>query len=57
MIDGPTLLAEALDAGVAVDEVVAEPGGRRALLERAGGAGAVVRPVPATACSPGSSTP
>ncbi len=43
VIDGPILLADALDAGVTVDEVVAEPGCPPALLERAAGAGAVVR--------------
>jgi TrmH family RNA methyltransferase len=42
VIDGPTLLAEALDAGVRLDEVVAEPGCPQALLDRAGAAGAVV---------------
>jgi TrmH family RNA methyltransferase len=43
VIDGPTLLGEALDAGVAVDEVVAEPGCPPGVLERATAAGAVVR--------------
>jgi TrmH family RNA methyltransferase len=43
VVDGPTLLAEALDAGVAVDEVVAEPGCPAALLDRAAAAGATVR--------------
>lgn len=42
MVDGPVLLAEALDAGVAVDEVVAEPGAPADLLERAAAAGAAV---------------
>lgn len=42
VIDGPTLLAEALDAGVRIDEVVAEPGCPQALLDRAAAAGAVV---------------
>jgi TrmH family RNA methyltransferase len=42
VVDGPTLLAEALDAGVAVDEVVAEPGCPPAVLDRAAAAGAVV---------------
>lgn len=42
MIDGPILLAEALDAGVRLDEVVAEPGCPQALLDRAAAAGAVV---------------
>ena len=40
---GPTLLAEALDAGVVVDEVVAEPGCPEALLAEAAAAGATVR--------------
>ncbi len=43
VIDGPTLLAEALDAGVRIDEVVGEPGCPQALLDRAAAAGAVVR--------------
>lgn len=43
VIDGPTLLAEALDAGVRLDEVVAEPGCPQPLLDRAAAAGAVVR--------------
>jgi TrmH family RNA methyltransferase len=42
VVDGPTLLAEALDAGIAVDEVVAEPGCADALLARAAAAGASV---------------
>lgn len=45
VIDGPTLLADALDAGVRVDEVVAEPGCPPPLLARAADAGAVVRSV------------
>ncbi|HZA75839.1 MAG TPA: RNA methyltransferase [Acidimicrobiales bacterium] len=45
VVDGPTLLADALDAGVAVDEVVAEPGCPDDLLARAVAAGAVVRRV------------
>ena len=45
MIDGPTLLREALEAGVPVDEVVAEPGCPGELLARAAAAGAVVRSV------------
>lgn len=45
MIDGPTLLADALDAGVRVDEVVAEPGCPPSLLARAARSGAVVRSV------------
>ncbi len=43
VIDGPMLLAEALDAEVALDEVVAEPGCPDDLLERAAAAGATVR--------------
>jgi TrmH family RNA methyltransferase len=43
VIDGPTLLADALDAGVEVTDVVAEPGCPRAVVERAEAAGAVVR--------------
>jgi TrmH family RNA methyltransferase len=43
VIDGPTLLAEALEAGVAVDEVVAAPDCPDRLLDRAAAAGAVVR--------------
>ena len=43
VVDGPTLLAEALAAGVTVDEVVAEPGCPDDLLERAATAGATVR--------------
>ncbi len=42
MLDGPTLLAEALAAGVEVDEVVAEPGCPEALLVEAAAAGATV---------------
>ena len=42
MIDGPTLLAEALDAGLGLDEVLAESGAPRALLDRAEAAGATV---------------
>jgi TrmH family RNA methyltransferase len=44
VVDGPTLLDEALRAGVTVDEVVAEPGAPGDLLERARAAGAVVHP-------------
>jgi len=43
VIDGPTLLADALAAGVAIDEVVAEPGCPDDLLDRATAAGATVR--------------
>jgi TrmH family RNA methyltransferase len=42
VIDGPTLLAEALDAGVDVEVVVAEPGCPAGLLDRAAAAGAAV---------------
>jgi RNA methyltransferase, TrmH family len=45
VIDGPTLLRDALDAGVSVDEVVAEAGCSADLLERAAEAGATVRSV------------
>lgn len=43
VVDGPTLLGEALDAGVALAEVVAEPGCPDNLLARAAEAGATVR--------------
>jgi TrmH family RNA methyltransferase len=43
VIDGPTLLAEALDAGTPVDEVVAAPECPDDLLARAEAAGATVR--------------
>ena len=43
VLDGPTLLADALAAGVEVDEVVAEPGCPEALLADAAAAGATVR--------------
>lgn len=46
VLDGPTLLAEALAAGVVVEEVVAEPGCPEALLAEAASAGAVVRRAP-----------
>jgi TrmH family RNA methyltransferase len=42
VIDGPTLLAEALDARIRLDEVLAEPGAPRTLLDRAEAAGATV---------------
>jgi RNA methyltransferase, TrmH family len=45
VIDGPTLLRDALDAGVPVDEVVAEAGSPADLLKRAVDAGATVRSV------------
>lgn len=47
MIDGPLLVGEALDAGCALDVVVAEPGAPAGLLERAAAAGVPVRPVAA----------
>ena len=43
VIDGPTLLGEALDAGVDIDEVVATPACPESLLDRAAATGAVVR--------------
>jgi TrmH family RNA methyltransferase len=43
VIDGPTLLTDALDAGVEVTDVVAEPGCPPAVVERAEASGAVVR--------------
>jgi RNA methyltransferase, TrmH family len=45
VIDGPTLLGDALDAGVPVDEVVAEACCPAELLARAADGGAVVRSV------------
>jgi RNA methyltransferase, TrmH family len=45
VIDGPTLLADALDAGVPIDDVVAEPTCPEELLARAAADGAVVRSV------------
>jgi RNA methyltransferase, TrmH family len=45
VIDGPTLLDEALTAGVSVEEVVAEPACPEELLARAAAAGAVLRSV------------
>src|SRR4029453_10068318 len=42
VIDGPTLLAEALAAGVTVEAVVAEPACPAPLLDRAAAAGAAV---------------
>ena len=43
VLDGPTLLADALAAVVEFDEVVAEPGCPEALLADAAAAGATVR--------------
>jgi RNA methyltransferase, TrmH family len=45
VIEGPTLLGDALDAGVWVEEVVAESGCPEDLLARAAAAGTVVRSV------------
>jgi RNA methyltransferase, TrmH family len=45
VIDGPILLADALDAGVPIDDVVAEPSCSDELLTRAAAAGAEVRSV------------
>lgn len=42
MLEGPKLLAEALDAGIDVEQVVFGPGADRALLERARGVGVEV---------------
>lgn len=47
VIDGPTLLAEALDAGVAVVDVFAAPGAEGDLLARVEATGAAVHPVTA----------
>jgi TrmH family RNA methyltransferase len=43
VIDGPTLVAEALDAGVRLDELLAEPDAPRDLLDWAAAAGATVQ--------------
>ncbi len=45
VIDGPTLLGDAIDAGVPLEQVVAEPDCPADLLARAAAAGAVVRSV------------
>jgi RNA methyltransferase, TrmH family len=45
VIDGPTLLGDAIDAGVPLEEVVAGPGCPEDLLARAAAGGAVVRSV------------
>jgi len=45
VIDGPTLLAEALAAGLEITDVVAAPGAPRELLDRAASLGAVVHEV------------
>ena len=45
MIDGPTLVSDALDAGVVLEEVVVEPGCPDGLIARAEAAGAIVRRV------------
>jgi TrmH family RNA methyltransferase len=47
VIDGPKLVAEALAAGVALLEVVAEPDAPAELVERARGSGATVHRAPA----------
>jgi TrmH family RNA methyltransferase len=47
VVDGPTLLADALDAGVPVDEVVAEPRCPRELLAQAAARGARIHRVAA----------
>jgi RNA methyltransferase, TrmH family len=49
VIDGPTLVAEALDAGVAVVEVYAEPGAPADVVTKARAQGVPVRPVAAGA--------
>lgn len=43
VVDGPTLIDEALRAGVGLDEVIAEPSAPRELLDRCRAAGATVR--------------
>jgi RNA methyltransferase, TrmH family len=45
VIDGPLLVGEALDAGLPLDEVVAEPTAPAGLLDRLSAAGVPVRPV------------
>jgi TrmH family RNA methyltransferase len=45
VIDGPTLLGDAIDAGVPLEQVVAEPDCPADVLARAAAAGAVVRSV------------
>ena len=45
VIDGPLLVADALDAGLALDELVAEPDAPAGLVERAEAAGVPVRRV------------
>lgn len=47
VIDGPTLVDEALTSPVVLDEVLAGPGADPALLERCAAEGVVVRSVPA----------
>lgn len=47
MVDGPTLVAEALEAGVPLAHVFAAPGADRSLLARAERAGAAIHPVTA----------
>jgi TrmH family RNA methyltransferase len=45
VVDGPTLVGEALDAGLRLDEVLAEPRAPTGLLDRAAATGAVVHQV------------
>jgi TrmH family RNA methyltransferase len=45
VVDGPVLIGDALDAGVPLDEVVAEPGAPAQLLDRLAAAGVPVRSV------------
>jgi RNA methyltransferase, TrmH family len=47
VVDGPVLVGDALDAGVALDEAVAEPDAPAALLDRLEAAGVPVRSVAA----------
>lgn len=47
VIEGPTLVGEALDAGVRLDEVIAEPDAPPRLVDRAAQTGADVHQVPA----------
>ncbi len=46
MLDGPTLLGEALDAGVEVEEVFVEPDAEQQIVARAETAGSAVHRVP-----------
>lgn len=47
MIEGPTLVREALEAGVALGELFVAPGADPALVEAVAAGGAIVRPVTA----------